>query len=112
MGPSPPNGWHDVLVFTPEHFEDALEAVLAVREQHTVVVNLSRMEPELAQRTADFVCGGVHALDGHQQRIGHNVFLFAPASVQIAWLTRNGPDLQDRSAPPQLEPAPAVQPKQ
>lgn len=95
MGPSPSNGWHDVLVFTPEHFEDALEAVLAVREQHTVVVNLSRMEPELAQRTADFVCGGVHALDGHQQRIGHNVFLFAPASVQIAWLTRNRADLQD-----------------
>ena len=45
----------DVLVFSPEHFEDALEAVLAVREQHTVVLNLSRMEPELAQQPISFV---------------------------------------------------------
>lgn len=81
-----PDGWHDVLVLTPVQFEEALEAVMAVREQHTVVLNLSRMPPDLAQRAADFVCGGVHALDGHQQRIGENVLLFAPTSVKLRWL--------------------------
>ena len=54
-----------------------------MREQQTVLLNLTRMPPDLAQRTADFVCGGVHALDGQQQRVGENVLLFAPATVRL-----------------------------
>ena len=81
------DGWHDVVVFTPERFEEGLEAVLAVREQQTVLLNLSRMPPDLAQRTADFVSGGVHALDGQQQRVGENVLLFSPGYVRLQWLT-------------------------
>ena len=81
------DGWHDMVVFTPERFEEGLEAVLAVREQQTVLLNLSRMPPDLAQRTADFVSGGVHALDGQQQRVGENVLLFSPGSVRLQWLT-------------------------
>ena len=77
------DGWHDVVVLMPEQFNDALEAVLAVREQRTVVLNLSRLTPELAQRAADLVSGGVHALDGQQQRIGERVLLLAPAGVAI-----------------------------
>ena len=84
------DGWHDVIVFTPQRFDEALEAVLAVRDQQTVLLNLSRMEPDLAQRTADFVSGGVHALDGQQQRVGDNVLLFAPASVQLQRLQSQG----------------------
>ena len=77
------DGWHDVIVFTPQRFDEAFEVVLAVREQQTVLLNLTRMPPDLAQRTADFVCGGVHALDGQQQRVGENVLLFAPATVRL-----------------------------
>ena len=88
------DGWHDVVVMTPQRFEDGLDALLAVRDQRTVLLNLSRMNPELAQRTADFVSGGVHALDGHQQRVGESVLLFAPASIRLDWLsnTDQSPD--------------------
>ncbi len=75
--------WHEVIVLTPLAFDEGLKAVLSVRQQHTVVLNLSRMEPALAQRTADFVIGGVVALDGHHARLGENVFLFAPSLVAI-----------------------------
>ena len=81
------DGWHDVVVMTPQCFEEGLDALLAVREQRTVLLNLSRMDPDQAQRTADFVSGGVHALDGHQQRVGESVFLFAPASIRLDWLS-------------------------
>ena len=81
------DGWHDVVVMAPQRFEDGLDALLAVRDQRTVLLNLSRMDPELAQRTADFVSGGVHALDGHQQRVGESVLLFAPASIRLDWLS-------------------------
>ena len=85
------DGWHDVVVLMPEHFNDALEAVLAVREQRTVVLNLSRLTPELAQRATDLVSGGVHALDGQQQRISEMVLLLAPAGVAIHRLTAAEP---------------------
>ena len=52
-----------------------------------MLLNLSRMDPDQAQRTADFVSGGVHALDGHQQRVGESVLLFAPASIRLDWLS-------------------------
>ena len=81
------DGWHDVVVMTPQCFEEGLDALLAVREQRTVLLNLSRMDPDQAQRTADFVSGGVHALDGHQQRVGESVLLFAPASIRMDWLS-------------------------
>ncbi len=77
------DGWHDVVVLMPKQFNEALEAVLAVREQRTVVLNLSRLTPELAQRAADLVSGGVHALNGQQQRISEVVLLLAPAGVAI-----------------------------
>ena len=105
------DGWHDVVVLMPEQFNDALEAVLAVREQRTVVLNLSRLTPELAQRATDLVSGGVHALDGQQQRISEMVLLLAPAGVAINRIAAAEPG-QPRRAPPQLDPAPAVQPKQ
>ena len=81
------DGWHDVVVLMPEEFNDALEAVLAVREQRTVVLNLSRLTPGLAQRAADLVSGGVHALDGQQQRISETPLLLAPAGVVINRIT-------------------------
>ena len=81
--PAGPDGWHNIIVLTAHCFEEGLEAVMAVRDHHTVLLNLSCMSPELAQRTTDFVCGGVHALDGHQQRVGKNVFLLAPMTVRL-----------------------------
>jgi cell division inhibitor SepF len=41
------------------------------------------MDPEEAQRTIDFVSGGVFAMDGQSERLGDTVFLFAPALVAI-----------------------------
>jgi cell division inhibitor SepF len=41
------------------------------------------MDPQEAQRTIDFVSGGVFAMDGQSERLGEAVFLFAPALVSI-----------------------------
>lgn len=70
-------------MITPLSFEQGTEAVLAVRDQVTVVLNLTAMDPSLAQRTADFVSGGVRALDGQEHRVGDQVLLFAPANVHV-----------------------------
>lgn len=73
----------EVVLMEPVSFEEVMAAVHAVRERKTVLLNLSSMSPEEAQRSADFVAGGVFALDGHQERLGELVFLFAPFGVEI-----------------------------
>lgn len=79
-------GMPEVVVITPGHFEDAQEAVLAVRDQKVVVLQASRLDPELAQRAIDFVAGGVSALDGKAERLDATTFLFAPALVNLSHL--------------------------
>lgn len=68
---------------TPARFEDAMAAVQAVQRLRTVVLHLGEMEPAEAQRTIDFVSGGVYAMDGQSERLADTVFLFAPALVTI-----------------------------
>ena len=48
-----------------------------------MVVDLSGMDSSQAQRTADFVSGGVEALDGGLHRLADQVFLFTPAGIQV-----------------------------
>ncbi|MFM7268932.1 MAG: cell division protein SepF [Cyanobium sp.] len=73
----------EVVVMSPSRFAAGTEAVLAVQQQRTVVLHLAGMDPEEAQRTIDFVSGGVYALDGQSERLGEAVFLFAPGLVTI-----------------------------
>ena len=74
----------EVVVMTPSRFEDCLGAVQAVQQLKTVVLHLGAMDSEEAQRTIDFVSGGVYALDGQSERLGDTVFLFAPSLVRIS----------------------------
>lgn len=74
----------EVLVIEPRQFEESLEIVEHLRARKSVLLNLHMLDNEGSQRIVDFLSGACHAIDGHQQRIGDGVFLFAPASVVIS----------------------------
>ena len=78
-----PEHLRELLVIRPQDVSEGMAAVLAVRSQKTVVLDLTSIESAHAQRTADFGSGGVKAVDGEEHRIGENVFLFTPAGVQV-----------------------------
>lgn len=73
----------EVVLMQPRSFEEAPQAVTALRERKSVVLNLTQLEADQAQRCADYVAGGVFAMDGHQRQLGPNIFLFTPNFVQI-----------------------------
>ncbi len=73
----------EVLVLEPKGFEEAPLVVQHLRDRKTVVLNLTLMEPDQAQRTVDFIAGATYAVDGHQERVGDGIFLFAPNTVTI-----------------------------
>jgi cell division inhibitor SepF len=73
----------EVLVIEPRQFEESIDIVEHLRGRKSVLLNLHMLDNEQSQRVVDFLSGACWAIDGHQQRIGDGVFLFAPASVTI-----------------------------
>lgn len=85
--PGAANGISEVVVMEPRSFEEMPQAIQALRERKSVVLNLTIMDPDQAQRAVDFVAGGTYAIDGHQERIGESIFLFTPSCVQVSTQT-------------------------
>lgn len=82
--PSRSMGHTEMCVMEPRSFEDMPQAVTALRERKSIILNLSLMDPDTAQRCVDFVAGAAFAIDGHQERLGEHIFLFTPSFVQIS----------------------------
>lgn len=108
--PGAVNGISEVVVMEPRSFEEMPQAIQALRERKSVVLNLTIMDPDQAQRAVDFVAGGTYAIDGHQERIGESIFLFTPSCVQVSTqpgLTQEMPPQPQVRMPRQAAPAPA-----
>jgi cell division inhibitor SepF len=73
----------EVLVLEPRAFEEMPQVIQALRDRKSVVLNLSLMDPAQAQRSVDFVAGATFTIDGHQERVGENIFLFTPSCVEV-----------------------------
>ena len=77
------NSSSEVSLMEPRSFDEMPQAIQALRERKTVILNLTMMDPDQAQRAVDFIAGGTYAIDGHQERVGESIFLFAPSCVSV-----------------------------
>ncbi len=102
--PGAVNGMSEVVVMEPRTFEEMPQAIRALRERKSVVLNLTIMDPDQAQRAVDFVAGGTYAIDGHQERIGESIFLFTPNCVQVSTQLGNMGDMSATQQPPMRRP--------
>ncbi len=105
--PGATNGLSEVLVMEPRSFEEMPQAIQALRERKSVVLNLTMMDPDQAQRAVDFVAGGTYAIDGHQERIGESIFLFTPNCVQVSTQSGVAHEVPYARAPRPAAPTPA-----
>ena len=92
FAPDPRYWGAEVVVMQPTTLAGVQEAVEALRDHATVLLNLTGLPPDQMQRAADFMAGGAFALDAQQERLGERVLLFAPHFVQ---LHRDGPGKLD-----------------
>jgi len=88
----------EVCLMDTRSFDEMPRAIQALRERKTVILNLTMMEPDQAQRAVDFVAGGTFAIDGHQERVGESIFLFAPSCVTVT--TAGGEDAASPTVTP------------
>lgn len=72
-----------VVLNEPRSYEETQEIADHLRSRRPVIVNLHRVRPDQAMRIVDFLSGTVYALSGSISKIGHNIFLCTPDSVEI-----------------------------
>lgn len=106
--PGVANSIAEVVIMEPHSFEEMPQAIQILRERKSLVLNLTTMDPDQAQRAVDFVAGGTYAMDGHQERVGESIFLFTPSCVQVTTPQSGG--LYDGSQSPGRPVRPATTP--
>jgi len=79
----PKNGIYEVAIIKPHSFEEMPQVIQALWERKSVILNVTMMQPQEAQRSVDFISGSTYAIKGYQERLGDRVFLFAPSCVQV-----------------------------
>jgi cell division inhibitor SepF len=78
------HGASEMVLIEPRAFEEMPQVIDALRQRKSVILNMTLIRQEEAQRAVDFVAGGTYAIDGHYERIGDNIFLFTPSCVQVS----------------------------
>ncbi|WP_054941740.1 cell division protein SepF [Paenibacillus ihuae] len=72
-----------VVLYEPRSYEEAQEIADHLRSHRTVVINLQRVRNDQAMRIIDFLSGTVYALGGGISKIGGNIFMCTPDTVEI-----------------------------
>ena len=74
------NSSTEVSLMEPRSFDEMPQAIQALRERKTVILNLTIMDPDQAQRAVDFIAGG-HMQLMDIKREWEKVFFFLPQAV-------------------------------
>ncbi|GAA0135873.1 hypothetical protein YSY43_27130 [Paenibacillus sp. YSY-4.3] len=72
-----------VILYEPRSYDEAQEIADHLRSHRSVVVNLQRVRNDQAMRIIDFLSGTIYALSGSISKIGGNIFLCTPDTVEI-----------------------------
>ncbi|MGN0192299.1 MAG: cell division protein SepF [Candidatus Gastranaerophilaceae bacterium] len=75
---------YEVLICEPRSYDESVAIVKHLKDRKSVILNLHLLDRELALRIVDFLCGATLALNGNQQKIGENVFIFTPVNVALS----------------------------
>ena len=92
------NSEHDlnkVIIREPNEYSDAQDIADCLKDNFPVFINLQRLEKSQAKRIVDFLSGTIYAVDGEIKRVGTNLFLCTPKSVE----TEGQISLQDVQQP-------------
>jgi cell division inhibitor SepF len=72
-----------LVLCEPRNYEETQAIADHLRSRRSILVNLHRVRPEQAMRIVDFLSGTVYALNGAISKVGPNIFVCTPDSVEI-----------------------------
>lgn len=71
-----------VIIREPKQYSDAQNIADCLKENLPVFVNLQRLDKGEGRRVIDFLSGTIYAVNGEIQRVGNNLFLCTPKTVE------------------------------
>ncbi|SDL38368.1 cell division protein SepF [Halarsenatibacter silvermanii] len=72
-----------LVVHNPDSFEGVRDIVDDLKNSRAVILNLEKRDKNLSRRLIDFLSGSVYALNGNTQKLGSQVFIFAPPGMDV-----------------------------
>lgn len=78
-----------ITILEPRMYSEAQEVADVLLGNQSVILNFRRMEKAQAKKMIDFLMGTTYAIKGDIQRIGEEIFVCTPQSVEL-----NGNELQ------------------
>ncbi|MDD6190336.1 MAG: cell division protein SepF [Firmicutes bacterium] len=72
-----------LVVIEPQGFDECSRLVDNLKSRKPVIVNLEKLDPDVARKIFDFLGGATYALNGNVQKVANNIFIFAPENVAI-----------------------------
>lgn len=73
-----------LVVIEPRSFDECPKLVDNLKSKKPIIINLERIDSEIARKIFDFLSGATYALDGNVQRVANNIFIFAPENVDVS----------------------------
>ncbi|HZK25264.1 MAG TPA: cell division protein SepF [Oscillospiraceae bacterium] len=72
-----------LVITKPYEFAEAQAIVDHIKNRKPVLVNMEETDKGEAKRIVDFICGATYALEGNMQKVSQQIFVFAPAQVEV-----------------------------
>lgn len=73
----------NIVIMEPMDLNEARDVADNLKCSKPIIVNLQKVEKDMARRVIDFISGITYALDGHVQKIQEDIFLFTPTNIEI-----------------------------
>lgn len=77
------SGAFRMVVIEPKNIDECRKLIDNLKANKPVIINLEKVETDLARKMFDFMSGAVYALSGTIQKVNQNIYLFAPHNVNI-----------------------------
>ena len=72
-----------MIVIEPISFDECPTLVDNLKAKKPVIINLEKIETDIARKIFDFLSGATYALNGNVQKVANNIFIFAPENVDV-----------------------------
>lgn len=73
-----------VVISRPKDYDEAPAICEELKNRRIVVVNTTTLEPKVAQRLLDFMCGASYVLGGELQEVEKGVYILSPSNVEVS----------------------------
>lgn len=74
----------NVVIYEPTEFEETPHIVDNLKNRKPVVINLEKLDQELAKKIFDFLNGAIYALDGQIRKVSKGIFILAPNNIDVS----------------------------